>query len=140
MNYKLINNHPIQLINEDYVGYGVSDDKLKEMNYLDLREELIIAYKHIKIAEEDLEEVPKEKSFVIKERLKNANYYKNKIEDRLAALTKTEKIDGDIPSLKKDLKNQLDKNTLSKETYDRCIENLNHREENLKEMEKKKDE
>lgn len=137
MNHKLINKYPIQLINEDYVGYGVSDDKLKEMNYLDLREELIIAYKHIKIAEEDLEEVPKEKSFVIKERLKNANYYKNKIEDRLAALTKTEKIDGDIPSLKKDLKNQLDKNTLSKETYDRCIENLNHREENLKEMEKK---
>lgn len=137
MNTRLINKYPIQLINEDYVGYGVSDDKLKEMNYLDLREELIIAYKHIKIAEEDLEEVPKEKSFVIKERLKNANYYKNKIEDRLAALTKTEKIDGDIPSLKKDLKNQLDKNTLSKETYDRCIENLNHREENLKEMEKK---
>ena len=140
MNYKLINKYPIQLINEDYVGYGVSDDKLKEMNYLDLREELIIAYKHIKIAEEDLEEVPKEKSFVIKERLKNANYYKNKIEDRLAALTKTEKIDGDLPSLKKDLKNQLDKNTLSKETYDRCIENLNHREENLKEMENKKNE
>ena len=140
MNYKLINKYPIQLINEDYVGYGVSDDKLKEMNYLDLREELIIAYKHIKIAEEDLEEVPKEKSFVIKERLKNANYYKDKIENRLATLTKTEKIDGDIPSLKKDLKNQLDKNTLSKETYDRCIENLNHREENLKEMENKQNE
>ena len=137
MKHKLINKYPIQLLCEDYVGYGVSDDKIKEMNYLDLREELIIAYKHIKIAEEDLEEVPKEKSFVIKERLKNANYYKDKIENRLAVLIKTEKIDGDIPSLKKDLKNQLDKNTLSKETYDRCIENLNHREENLKEMEKK---
>ena len=77
---------------------------------------------------------------MLRERLKNANYYKDKIENRLAALTKTEKIDGDIPSLKKDLKIQLDKNTLSKETYDRCIENLNHREENLKEMENKRNE
>lgn len=134
-----IDYRPIQLLTEEYIGYGRIKQNLDKMSYMDLREELILADKHVKLAQEDLDSNGPHPTYVIKEQLKNAIHYKNKIQEKIETLSKTEKEAGSIKNIKQDLKTQLDKNTITKDFYDKCIENLNERESKIKELEGKVD-
>ena len=87
---KIYDDKPI-VINETYVGYGKTD--LSEMNKSELQKELERTEREIEGIEEELQRTDiRTPSYVLKERIADAEFYKKKIEYALANLVKQESV------------------------------------------------
>lgn len=116
-------------IQESYIGYGRKTD-LNKMGLLELKEELKMADKQVKLCKEEIESsddgVP---SFALKEKLQNAEYYKKKVEDKIDSLSKKEAENSGVDAMIADLDRQLKNGTISQEYHDKSVENLNEKRE-----------
>lgn len=107
---------------EEYVGY---DNKvLSKMTLVELRDELKIAEKELNMAKEEVEKADGHPSYVLKERVKNAEYYKNKVEETIENLTREEMEAIGVDAMIADLDKQLKNKTITKEYHDEQVEKL----------------
>jgi chromosome segregation ATPase len=127
------------LVTEEYIGYGRKTD-LQKMNLTDLLGELKMAQTQIESCKEEVDGADGYPSFALKEKLQNAEYYKKEVQKQIDRLSEEEIKNGNIDGLISDLKKQLSKNTITKEYYDKAVEDLENKRELFEKQEKELEE
>ena len=121
---------------EEYIGYDIK--VLSKMTLVELRDELKRADRELNIAKEEVEKADGHPSYVLKERVKNAEYYKKKVEDTIDNLTQEELQNTSVDALIADLHKQLKNNTITKEYHDEQVAKLQEKKEEQENYKKEK--
>lgn len=116
-------------INESYAYYG--DNKICDMDQQTLKNELKRIENDIKTLQDEIENAGSFPSYVLKERLKDADEYRQKIQKKLSEFPsdgKTEKSKNTLHKMnemKKDLERQYEKGMITKDYRDKYVSKIN---------------
>lgn len=126
---------------EEYVGYGKDD--LSTMTWDELMSELERTEKEIETAKSEFEEADSFPSYALKERLADAQWYKNKVIEAIDKFnndkTKDDSSNTGINAMIRDLDRQLKKGTITQKYHDKYVQKLNDKRELYDENKKRQE-